>query len=46
MEFSLARDVKEKIRFQKNLKNLDVHKSMGPADMHPLVLRELASEVA
>ncbi|KFQ47518.1 hypothetical protein N333_01588, partial [Nestor notabilis] len=29
-----------------HLKNLNVHKSMGPDEIHPWVLKELASEVA
>ena len=29
-----------------HLRNLKVHKSMGPHEVHPRVLRELAAEVA
>ncbi|XP_064505691.1 triadin isoform X3 [Pseudopipra pipra] len=33
-------------RVQNPLRNLKVHKSMGPDEMHPWVLKELAKEVA
>lgn len=35
-----------KDQVQDHLRNLRVHKSMRPAEMHPGVLRELADEVA
>ncbi|KFQ45842.1 hypothetical protein N333_09138, partial [Nestor notabilis] len=31
---------------QDHLKNMNVHKSMGPDEIHPQVLKELANEVA
>ena len=33
-------------QFQDHLKNLKVHKSVGPGEIHPQVLRELADEIA
>ncbi|KFQ45587.1 RNA-directed DNA polymerase from mobile element jockey, partial [Nestor notabilis] len=35
-----------KDQVQDRLKNLDVHKSMGPDEIHSWVLKELANEVA
>ncbi|GAB0183941.1 mitochondrial enolase superfamily member 1 [Grus japonensis] len=36
----------EEDQFQDHLRNLKMHKSMRPDEMHPWVLRELADEVA
>ncbi|GAB0179051.1 mitochondrial enolase superfamily member 1 [Grus japonensis] len=33
-------------QFQEYLRNMKVHKSMGPDEMHPWILRELVDEVA